>query len=162
MNSCILMVTMISDPELRNTRPQDGGDSLEVTTVWVEFESTQPDQPAMTLKVVGWRKIAEEIKKNYAKGDRAIVQGRLGMNTIERNGIKEKKAELVVSRIYPVEGNNLDSHDLEGSLSTGVDRDLEDNSSSKDSQMTTADTEMTMSATTDDEMADRNLDSIPF
>lgn len=120
MNSCILMVKMISDPELRHAKQQDGGDSIPVTSVLVEFESTQPDQPKMTLKVVAWRDSAEDLKQKYAKGDRAIVQGRLAMNTIDRNGIKEKKAELVVSRIYPV--------GEVGGLNLGLDNDYQEQS----------------------------------
>jgi single-stranded DNA-binding protein len=51
--------------------------------------------------VVGWGNFATEIKENYSTGDRVIIEGRLGMNTIDRpEGFKEKRAELTASRIY--------------------------------------------------------------
>jgi single-strand DNA-binding protein len=53
------------------------------------------------LRVVAWRNLATEIKQNYHKGDRVILEGRLGMNTIvRREGFKEKQAELTVQRIH--------------------------------------------------------------
>ncbi len=96
------MVKIIEKPQLRYTKGFEGEENIAVTTLLVEFENLQPSQPAMNLKVVGWRNMAEEINSKYGKGDCAIVQGRLQMNTIERNGIKEKKAELIVSNIYPL------------------------------------------------------------
>lgn len=42
-------------------------------------------------------------------GDRLILEGRLKMDTIDRpEGFKEKRAELVVSRFYTVDGNIVD------------------------------------------------------
>ena len=97
MNSCVLMVEIVGDAQMRQT--QDG---LVVTDVLVEFESTREGDPPGKIKLVGWGKLAEEIKDNYQRGDRIIVDGRLGMNLIEIDGYKEKRAELVASHIYPL------------------------------------------------------------
>ncbi|MGF1490224.1 MAG: single-stranded DNA-binding protein [Prochloraceae cyanobacterium] len=112
MNSCILMAKIISDPELRHVQ-QDGGEPIAVTSMLVEFENVQPEQPPSTLKVVGWRNLAAEMKKDYAIGDRVIVQGRLSMNVREVQGVKEKKAELVASRIYPIGDRSDVNYDYE-------------------------------------------------
>jgi single-strand DNA-binding protein len=50
--------------------------------------------------VVGWGKIGLEMSENYHIGDRVVIEGRLSMNVIEKDGTKEKRAELVVSHIY--------------------------------------------------------------
>lgn len=96
MNSCVLMAEIVSDPQLRSTQ-----DNLDVAEMIVRFEGLKEDDPPATLKVLGWGNLASEIKNNYSQGDRIIIEGRLSMNTIERQeGYKEKRAELVASRIF--------------------------------------------------------------
>jgi single-strand DNA-binding protein len=99
MNSCVLMAQIIQEPQLRYT-----ADNLEVTEMLVQFPNSQrAEDPPATLKVVGWANMAKEIQQNYHEGDRVILVGRLGMNTIERpEGFKEKRAELTVQQIQPV------------------------------------------------------------
>ncbi len=104
MNSCVLMVEIVGDAQMRQT--QDG---LVVTDVFVEFEGTREGDPPGRIKLVGWGNLAEEIKNNYHRGDRIIVDGRLGMNLIEIDGYKEKRAELVASRIYPISSGGFTS-----------------------------------------------------
>ncbi len=99
MNSCVLMADIIQEPQLRYT-----ADNLAVTEMLVQFpNSIRPEDPPATLKVVGWGNMASEIQQNYHEGDRVILVGRLGMNTIERpEGFKEKRAELTVQQIQNV------------------------------------------------------------
>ena len=104
MNSCVLMVEIVGDAQMRQT--QDG---LTVTDVLVEFEGNREADPPGQIKLVGWGSLAEEIKNNYHKGDRIIVDGRLGMNLMEIDGYKEKRAELVASHIYPLSGGSFGS-----------------------------------------------------
>ncbi|MBD2215170.1 single-stranded DNA-binding protein [Nostoc linckia FACHB-104] len=99
MNSCVLMAEIIQEPQLRYT-----SDNLAVTEMLVQFPNSQrPEDAPATLKVVGWGNLATEIQQNYHQGDRVIVVGRLGMNTIDRpEGFKEKRAELTVQQIQNV------------------------------------------------------------
>ena len=104
MNNCVLMAQIVSDPQLRQT--QDG---TNVANMLVEFESARPEDPTSKLRVVGWGGLAEEISQQYKTGDRIIIDGRLSMNLIDTpEGYKEKRAELVISRIYPL-GNSPQS-----------------------------------------------------
>lgn len=97
MNSCILMAQIIQDPELRYT----SDNQTPIAQMLVQFPSLKAEDPPTTLKVVGWGNFAQEMKDNYAAGDRVVIEGRLGMNTIERpEGFKEKRAELTASRIH--------------------------------------------------------------
>jgi single-strand DNA-binding protein len=99
MNSCILMAEIYDNPQLRHTP-----DGLEVTEMIVHVPGTKPDDPTHPLKVVGWGNLAKEIHQSYHQGDRIIIEGRLGMNTIDRpEGFKEKRAELTVQKIYAIE-----------------------------------------------------------
>ena len=104
MNSCILMVQIIKDPELRYTADSQ----LAVTEMMVEFPNIGVDNKPAVLKVVAWRDLAQEINEKYHEGDFVIVEGRLNMNTIERpEGFKEKRAELTISRIYPMSSDAM-------------------------------------------------------
>jgi single-stranded DNA-binding protein len=104
MNSCILMATVAENPTLRST----ADNQMTIAEMIVEFDTGRMNEPMAFLKVIGWNNLAEEIKNTYHKGDQIIVQGRLEMNTIERaEGFKEKRAQLVASRIFPVQGSSL-------------------------------------------------------
>ena len=98
MNSCILMVRIIKEPELRYTADAQ----IPVAEMMVEFPNVGVDNKPAMLKVVAWRDLAQQVNQQYHEGDTIIVEGRLNMNTIDRpEGFKEKRAELTASRIYP-------------------------------------------------------------
>ncbi len=102
MNSCVLMVEIIREPELRQTT-----DNLEVANMMVEFPGLRSDDPTARIRAVGWGNLATEISQKYHAGDRVILEGRLGMNVIEmKEGYKEKRAELIISRIFPISSSN--------------------------------------------------------
>ncbi len=104
MNSCVLMVEIAGDAQMRQTP-----DGLMVTDVFVEFEGMRETDPPSKIKLVAWGNLAEELKNNYHRGDRLIVDGRLGMNLVEIDGYKEKKAELVASHIHSISSSNFPS-----------------------------------------------------
>lgn len=100
MNSCILMAEIYDAPQLRHTP-----DGMEVTEMIVTVPGSKPEDPTHPLKVVAWKNLAKEVHENYHCGDRVIIEGRLGMNTIERpEGFKEKRAELTAQKIHPIGG----------------------------------------------------------
>jgi single-strand DNA-binding protein len=101
MNSCILMAEIIKNPELRYT----ADNQMAIADMFVQFAppmGSRPDDRHPTIEVVGWGNLATEMKENYQQGDRVTIEGRLQMNTIERDGYKEKRAQLVASRIYHI------------------------------------------------------------
>lgn len=105
MNSCILLVEIIQEPQLRFTAENQ----LQIAEMLVEFPSPKPEEPPERLKVIGWGNLAVEIHEKYHEGDRVIIEGRLNMNTIERDGIKEKRAELTAQKIYSLGANAMNS-----------------------------------------------------
>ncbi|MBW4510140.1 MAG: single-stranded DNA-binding protein [Scytonematopsis contorta HA4267-MV1] len=112
MNNCILMAEIYDEPTQRYTP-----DGMELAEMMVQFPSAREEEPPFMLKVVGWGRIAGEIKQNYHKGDKVILEGRLGMNTIQRReGFKEKQAELNLQRIYPL----VTSYDFSAAPSMGT------------------------------------------
>jgi single-strand DNA-binding protein len=104
MNSFILMATVVRPPELRYSQDNQ----LPIANMTVEFEgNVKAEERQPQLRIVGMGNLAKEMDENkYAEGTRLIIEGRLSMTTIERpEGYKEKRAELIASRIHAVEGN---------------------------------------------------------
>ncbi|EAW34541.1 single-stranded DNA-binding protein [Lyngbya sp. PCC 8106] len=96
MNNCILMVEIVQPPQLRYT----ADNQTPIAEMLVKFSNLRDDSFAV-LKVVGWGNLAQEINEKYHQGDHVIVEGRLGMNVIERpEGFKEKRAEMTARRVY--------------------------------------------------------------
>jgi single-strand DNA-binding protein len=97
MNTCILMVEIVTDPELRYTLDNQ----TEIVQMFVHFPSYKAEDTPATLKVIGWQELAKEVIELYHKGDRVVIEGRLGMPSIDQpEGFKEKRAELTASRIH--------------------------------------------------------------
>lgn len=113
MNSCVLMVEIIQDPQLRFT-PES---QTPIAEMLVAFSALKAEDPPGTIKVIGWGNLGQEIASSYKTGDHLIIEGRLGMNTIERpEGFKEKRAELTASRIHRLEA--ADSPSLSSRMAT--------------------------------------------
>lgn len=98
MNSFILMAEIVSEPQLRYTPDEQ----IPVLEMRVQFPALRAEDPPANIKVTAWRVLATEIDGRYHQGDRVIIEGRLGMNMIEIDGIKEKRAEVTASRIHKV------------------------------------------------------------
>jgi single-strand DNA-binding protein len=98
MNSFVLMAEILTEPELRRTPDNQNA----IASFLVEFAANRPEDPANRLKVSGWNTLADQIMEQYHKGDQVVIEGRLQVNTLERNGYKEKRAELTASRIHPI------------------------------------------------------------
>ncbi len=92
------MAEIIQQPQLRYT----SDNQVPIAEMLVQFPGSKPEDPPEHLKVIGWGNLAQEIHEKYREGDRVIIEGRLGMNTIDRDGIKEKRAELTAQKIYSV------------------------------------------------------------
>jgi single-strand DNA-binding protein len=101
MNSCVLMSKIVRRPELRYTQDNQ----TPYAQMLVEFEASRPEDPPATLRVVAWGNLASEVAESYNEGDRVILEGRISMQTVDRpEGFKEKRGELVISRLYRLDG----------------------------------------------------------
>lgn len=103
MNQCILMAEVLDAPRLRYTQDNQ----TAVAEMLVQFEGIKPEDPATRLKVVGWGNLAQEVQDRCKVGDRLILEGRLRMSTIERDGYKEKVAELTLARLHNMGANGM-------------------------------------------------------
>ncbi|MFP4219864.1 MAG: single-stranded DNA-binding protein [Phormidium sp.] len=100
MNTCVLMAEIVQDPQLRYT----SDNQTAITELLVQIDPLRDGDPPETLKVVAWRRLAEAVQENFHRGDRVVIEGRLGMVVFDRpEGFREKRAEVTAQRIHLLE-----------------------------------------------------------
>jgi single-stranded DNA-binding protein len=97
MNQIILLAEIMQPPQTRYAQ-----DQTAIAETQARYPGLRPEDPAGTLKVVGWGNMAQEVQDKCQPGQWFIFEGRLRMNTIERpEGFKEKQVEFIVSGLHP-------------------------------------------------------------
>ena len=100
LNHIVVMDRLTRDPELRTT---SSGTSVASFTVAVDrdFKSQNGERETDFIDVVAWRSTAEFVKKYFAKGRMAVVEGRLQIRDwTDKNGGKRKNAEIIANSVY--------------------------------------------------------------
>lgn len=93
------MAEIVDAPQLRYT----ADNQTPIAEFVVKFPGLRAEDTPGQMKVVGWGNLAQEIQTQYKMGDRVLLEGRLGMSTVERpEGFKEKRAEMTVQRVSPI------------------------------------------------------------
>ncbi len=93
------MAEIVDAPQLRYT----ADNQTPIAEFVVKFPGLRAEDTPGQMKVVGWGNLAQEIQERYKMGDRVLLEGRLGMSTVERpEGFKEKRAEMTVQRVSPI------------------------------------------------------------
>jgi single-strand DNA-binding protein len=106
MNSCVIMAEITRPPQLRYTQDNQ----TAIADMEVQFTGLRPEDPPSKLKVIGWGNLAQEMQTSYSIGDRVVIEGRLGINSVDRpEGFKEKQAELTASKIYSLGMTDISS-----------------------------------------------------
>jgi single-strand DNA-binding protein len=106
MNSCVIMAEITRPPQLRYTQDNQ----TAIADMEVQFTGLRPEDPPSKLKVIGWGLLAQEMQTSYSIGDQVVIEGRLGINSVDRpEGFKEKQAELTASKIYSLGMTNMSS-----------------------------------------------------
>ncbi len=97
MNSFVLMGEVISQPELRYTP-----DNLAVASMTVRFPAPREDEDPYELRVASSGELAQSVTESCQVGTVVTIEGELRMNTVERDGRKEKVAEVIGRRVFPM------------------------------------------------------------
>lgn len=109
MNSCVIMAEITRPPQLRYTQDNQ----TAIADMEVQFMGLRPEDPPSKLKVIGWGLLAQEMQTAYSIGDQVVIEGRLGINSVDRpEGFKEKQAELTASKIYSLGVTDMSSPSL--------------------------------------------------
>lgn len=98
MNQAILVAEVVQPPQTRYTP-----DQTAIAETLVQYPGLRPEDPAGTLKIVGWGNMAQAVQEQCQPGQWFVFEGRLRINTVERSeGFKEKQVELSISHFYPM------------------------------------------------------------
>lgn len=100
LNHITLMGRLTHAPELRRTESgiSVAGFSLAVSR---DFTDSMGKRETDFIDCVAWRSAAEFLCKSFAKGQLAVVDGRLQIrNYLDRDGNRRRQAEVVVENLY--------------------------------------------------------------
>lgn len=101
LNHIYIMGRLTRDPELRRTQ---GGLAVASFTLAVDrdFGNKETGEKDVDfIDCVAWRQTAEFVSKYFAKGQMAVVSGRLQIRPwTDKDGNNRRSAEVVVDSIY--------------------------------------------------------------
>jgi single-strand DNA-binding protein len=145
-NQAIIMGNLTRDPELRATPGGQQVASFAVATnrTWND-PSGERKEAVEFHEVVAWGKLGELAAQYLAKGRKVMVIGRLQTQSWEKDGVKQRRTEIVASDI-----NFLDAPGAAASASEAPEPKT---ASKKSDDVVIEDL---------DEDAKVNLDDIPF
>lgn len=109
LNKSVLMGRLTADPELRMTQ---NGKPVATFTLAVErdFKGPNGTREADFINCVAWNNTAEFVKKYFAKGNMAVVSGRIQTRKWEAaDGKKGIATEVVVEQMYFGESKKNDA-----------------------------------------------------
>ena len=65
-----------------------------IAEMLVQFPDTRDNEPPSQLKVTGWGNTAQRLQEQCQVGQHYVLEGRLQMNLVQREGFEEKVAEM--------------------------------------------------------------------
>ena len=112
LNRIFIMGRLTHDPELRHTQ---SGTAVVSFTLAVDrdFKNKQTGEKETDfIDVVAWKHTGEFVNKYFAKGNRAVVVGRLQLRDwTDKDGNKRRTAEVIAESVYPCEKKQKDNLD---------------------------------------------------
>ncbi|MGI5876612.1 MAG: single-stranded DNA-binding protein [Dethiobacteria bacterium] len=100
LNKVILIGRLAQEPELRYTATE--GTAVTNFNLAVErpFTNQKGEKEADFIRIVTWRKLAENCSTYLSKGSKVAVEGRLQIRSFEdREGIRRNVAEVVANNV---------------------------------------------------------------
>ena len=99
-NQAIVMGNLTRDPELRSTPTGQQVVSFAVATNRVWQDASGEKKEAVEFhEIVAWGKLAELANQYLSKGRKVMVVGRLQTQSWEKDGVKQRRTEIVASDI---------------------------------------------------------------
>lgn len=109
LNHIDIMGRLTADPELRRT-----GSNIAVVSFTIacdrDLKNAAGNRDTDFIEVVAWRKLGEFIARNFRKGSRIIVSGRLQVRVwTDKDGNKRRTAEILAENAYFPDSKNSDN-----------------------------------------------------
>ncbi|HSX48055.1 MAG TPA: single-stranded DNA-binding protein [Candidatus Nanoarchaeia archaeon] len=104
-NQAIIMGNLTRDPELRTTPNGQPVASFAVATnrVW-QNQAGEKQEAVEFHEVVAWGKLGELASQYLSKGRKVLVVGRLQTQQWEKDGVKQRRTEIVAADISFLDG----------------------------------------------------------
>lgn len=127
LNKVILIGRLAQDPELRYT-PAEGVPVVNFTlAVNRPFTNQKGERDADFIRVVAWRKQAENCASFLSKGSLVAVEGRLQIRSYEdREGVRRTAAEVVANSVQFLEGRKSENANTYEPFAGTEDADIKD------------------------------------
>lgn len=111
-NKAFLIGRLVRDPE---TRVTVSGIAVTRFTIAVDRSRSRDGQDKLTdfIRVVTWRRLAEIAEQFLAKGRLVCVEGRLQIDSYEKDGEKRYSAEVVADNFQMLERKNAEIPSME-------------------------------------------------
>ncbi len=120
MNKVILVGRLTKDPELKYTpsgiavarftvainrppRSKDSADAGSVNPGGQENSAGTQNQEADFIRVVAWRRLGEICSEYLSKGRLVYIEGRLTIDSYEKDGIKRWTSEVIADQMQMLE-----------------------------------------------------------
>ena len=101
LNHIVVMGRLGKDPELRHTQAGTAVASFTVACNRDIKDKNTGERATDWIDVVAWGSTAEFVSKYFAKGQLAVVDGRLQLRDwVAKDGTKRRSAEVVANNIY--------------------------------------------------------------
>lgn len=98
INRIVLIGRLVADPQLRYTQTGVAVTSFRIA-VDRPYSNQQGERETDFIDIVTWRKLAEVVANNLAKGRLVGVDGRLQVREYEYEGQKRRQAEVVADQV---------------------------------------------------------------
>lgn len=119
MNKVILSGNLTRDPELKQTQ---GGKSYARTSIAVNRPFSK-NKEVDFFNLLAWEKNAEFLSKYFAKGSKALIEGRLQTGSYEKDGVKHNTVDVIVEQVEfaGAKKENSNRNDFSGAPAEDVD-----------------------------------------
>ena len=121
MNNITLIGRLTADPALKYTQSGKAFCKFSIA-VQREFNRDEAD----FINCIAWDKRAEAICEYLRKGRRIATQGRLSVNSYEKDGETKWKTEVIVDKFEFVDSSNNDTKESENKKSSQEPENFED------------------------------------
>jgi single-strand DNA-binding protein len=120
MNKAFIIGRLVRDPDFRMT---PSGVALCRFTIATDRIPKQENQTADFIRVVTWRRLAEICNQYLKKGKLVAIEGRLQIDSYEKDGEKRYSAEIVADGMQMLDRGN-DSADMSTNQQSSPSFDL--------------------------------------
>lgn len=117
MNKVILMGNLTRDPEVKRTQSGKAWARVGIA-VNRPFAKDTVD----FFNLVAWDKTADFLGKYFAKGQKALIEGRLQTSTYEnKDGVKVNSVDVIVDNVEFADSKRVDNRDNRDNRNTRKD-----------------------------------------